>query len=66
MENLKKLSRSEMKNVKGGGTCCWHETDWSASQCGLSIDQAQATAGYAGVMWCCDSCTKSRDEAVNP
>lgn len=53
-----KLSRTEMKKVVGGvGTCCAHNSDWSAYTCGLSKAQAQDNV-YDGPFsnWCCDSC----------
>jgi hypothetical protein len=52
------LTKKEMKEIKGGGTCCTHTLDWSERSCGLSIDDAQAGAGN-GIKWCCDSCGKS-------
>jgi hypothetical protein len=58
MGNLKKLSRAEMKNVRGGGTCCWHTTNWVYSQCGLSMADAKAAAG-GDILWCCQSCPQT-------
>ncbi|MDB5086757.1 MAG: hypothetical protein JWR09_751 [Mucilaginibacter sp.] len=52
MENFKKLSKSEMKNVVGGVMkCCGHTADGAQSQCGLTMDAAKAWE-----MWCCASC----------
>lgn len=63
MKNFKTLSKSEMKNVVGSGSCCIHNSDWSSSSCGMSSSEASGGAG-AGEKWCCDSCHKSREEAL--
>ena len=65
---MKKLTREEMKNVFGGkakapgcagsvgnGGSCWHNSDWTSYQCGLT--QAQAIAH--GGTWCTASCVSS-------
>lgn len=60
------LTRSQLKSIQGGGTCCWHTTDWKISQCGLSMSDAQTAAG-GGLKWCCDSCSKSHSHSLaNP
>jgi len=65
------LSKDEMRHLKGGnvpvgggGSCCWHNDDWSAYHCGLSQNAAQETAAYYASTngagnhgyWCCSSC----------
>jgi hypothetical protein len=64
------LTKNEMKEVKGGGTCCAHYVANGCEDvgggpvwiCGLSKSQAMATADAAvGVeteqaFWCCASC----------
>ncbi|MDR6921229.1 transposase-like protein [Chryseobacterium sp. 2987] len=52
------LTRSQLKNILGGGSCCWHTTDWKISQCGLSMSDAQMLAS-GDLKWCCSSCSKS-------
>ena len=58
------LSKEQMKNVKGGGTCgyfYWGTDEVSTDQfpvsdCGVSKSQAMGLAGANGGWWCCDSC----------
>lgn len=58
------LTKKEMKEVKGGGDCCWHNSDWSAHECsgGMSLSEARdaandiaATTGER-TFYCCASC----------
>lgn len=69
---MKKISKSEMKNVVGGkvaeiggnypGGCCVHTNTWNGYQCGLSSSQvANLWDGGNGGWdhWCCSSCQSS-------
>jgi hypothetical protein len=56
-ENLgKALTKIEQKKIAGGGSCCWHTSDWSEQSCGISKGEAQATQQAHGGLWCCASC----------
>jgi hypothetical protein len=63
MKSLQKLTRAEMKNVRGGvqqggggGCCCAHNAD--GFDCGMSQSDAQtAASGLQGGKWCCASCS---------
>ncbi len=64
------LSKAEMQNVKGGGTCKalipmpqtatnidgYFNKNNDFVQARLSIEEAKATATQYGGRWCCDSC----------
>jgi hypothetical protein len=63
MKNFKTLSKAEMRNVVGSGSCCIHNASWGESHCGMSRGQAEGGAG-AGQLWCCDSCHASREAAL--
>ena len=64
---MKKLTRDEMKNVKGGlldsgGTCAYSQPNGSASggmvvTYGVSSADAQSGATAFGGHWCCSSCS---------
>lgn len=56
MQNIKRLNRKEMRQIKGGGTCCAHTADWSLVQCGLTKAEAESAASNYHIYWCCDSC----------
>jgi len=56
---MKKLERSEMKNLKGGvedtpGTCTWHQG--TTAICNISMATAQDYVNNSGGNWCCDNC----------
>lgn len=59
------LTKKEMKEVKGGGTCCAHYSEApgnSVWKCGLTkavaMEQADAFAVENGeANWCCVSCS---------
>jgi hypothetical protein len=65
MKKFEKLSRAEMKNVRGGvaapggNCCCSHVSGDSGSfSCGMSQADAQKdAAGMKGGLWCCASCS---------
>lgn len=67
-KNFKVMTQEEKKSIKGGvvaeGGCCAHNADWSYSNCGLSMQDAQDQASYYAQTngagnhgyWCCSSC----------
>ena len=63
MEKFNKLSRAEMKNVRGGdggsNCCCSHiPNDSSSFSCGMTQGEAiNSAAGMQGGKWCCASCS---------
>ncbi|WP_212004517.1 hypothetical protein [Chitinophaga sp. HK235] len=68
----RQLSKKEMRDVKGGGTCCAHYNTGCADTCGpasccgggnLTMAEAKEKAtemalepGSDGASWCCSSC----------
>lgn len=58
------LTKQEMKEIKGGGTCCAHSPAGYES-CGLdretAINRANAYASETGnrTFWCCDNCPQN-------
>lgn len=68
MENLILLSRTEMKNIKGGGVCRvygsngWSDCDFSPEEAdGWYEDFAEDITGY-----CCASCGQEPFENAEP
>ena len=57
------LTRSQLKNILGGGSCCWHTAEWDIYQCGLSMSDAHFLA-TGGLKWCCSSCSKSFSDSL--
>ena len=61
------LSKEQMKNVKGGGTCGYRvevydevsNESWIEVGCGVSQSSAMGLAGHYGGNWCCDNCGTS-------
>lgn len=54
------LTKKEMKEVKGGGSCCWHNNVTGAYVCGLTKAEAIAANDNNNPVdkWCCSSCPK--------
>lgn len=59
------LTKKEMKEIKGGGTCCAHSAsdagEFGTVECGLSKKDAQKLADQIAFTegsgyWCCASC----------
>ena len=59
------LTKKEMKEIKGGGTCCAHVSEAPGNEiwsCNLTKDAAISTAGQmayqygTNAYWCCASC----------
>lgn len=58
------LSKDEMRNVKGGGTCAYLNPTGNASggpvvTYNVSMQEAKETAADVGGRWCCDSCNSA-------
>jgi hypothetical protein len=54
---MKILSRDEMKNVVGGGTCAALINGVYVG--GLTYQEASTSGSHPGDKWCCDSCSSA-------
>lgn len=54
---LNALSKSQMREVKGGGTCGYYNLKSGTVACNVSKSIALAGVADHSDYWCCDSCS---------